>query len=186
MSERDSEILSSSHDVINIIVIIDTDLIIRKFKDKPVSQDSAKPTQIGHEYSYMVATSESVIKGSGTADLHIKASVGDVIRWTGISESGNFDSSVLVYGLPKFGGVDVFKNTVFDMYKKKSMLPNPNSGGPFPVTFTEQSYWFIQASISNTGTEAYQIRFGLYHRPDKKEQKLFGYFQWDPKITVED
>ncbi|GKW40494.1 inclusion body family protein [Pectobacterium parvum] len=184
MSEINPNDTRSSHNVINVTVVIDTDLIISKFIGRNASQDQKKPTQIGHEYSYMVATNKSVIKGSGTADLNIKANVGDVIRWTGVSESNNFDSSVLIYDLPKFGGTHVFTDAAFKMYTKKSMLPKPGSTGPFPVKFEEQSNWFIQADITKAGTEKYQVQFGVYYRPEGGEQKLFGYFQWDPTITV--
>ncbi|WCG84764.1 inclusion body family protein [Pectobacterium sp. A5351] len=182
MSSNDVSNLKSSNSIINIIVVIDTDSIIRDFTGKNPSQDANKPTGISHQYSYMVVSSGSALQGQASADLNIKANVGDVIRWTGTSESDNFDSSVLVYGLPKFGGTDVFTGTTFKMYTKTSMLPKQN--GPFPVTYTDQSYWFIQADINQKGTENYQIQFGLYYRPDGGAQQLFGYFCWDPTITV--
>ncbi|MEQ9772816.1 inclusion body family protein [Pectobacterium jejuense] len=182
MSNADASGLKSSNSIINIIVVIDTDSIINDFTGKNPSKNEKSPTPIGHQYSYMVVASESAISGSGTADLNISANVGDVIRWTGTSESGNFDSSVLIYGLPKFGGQDVFINPTFKRYTKTSMLPAQSS--PFPVTYIDQSYWFIQADINQKGKENYQVQFGLYYRPHGGTQELFGYFQWDPTITV--
>ncbi|WP_299999510.1 inclusion body family protein [uncultured Cedecea sp.] len=172
----------SSNKIINILVVIDTDSVINDFKGKYVSKDYTKPTSISHNYSYMVTTSAHSISGSGTADLNIKANVGDVIRWTGISESGNFDSSVLIYGVPKFKGDNVFVDPTFKSFSKRSMTPK--QGGPFPVTFRDQINWFLQADIHQTGKEHYNIQFGVYYRPTGGEQELFGYFYWDPTITV--
>ncbi|MBA0204697.1 inclusion body family protein [Pectobacterium aroidearum] len=182
MSENTPEFLKSSHNVINIIVVIDTDRIVTDFKGKSVSQDYNKPTPIGHQYSYMVATNESVIKGSGTADLNVKANIDDIIRWTGISESCNSDSSVLVYNLPRYAGDEVFKKPDYNKRKRSTMEPGKDSA--FPVSFTEQTHWFMQSTVNAKGTEQYQVQFGLYHRGDGGDQKLFGYFQWDPTITV--
>jgi hypothetical protein len=167
--------------IINVIVVIDTASLIAAFPHP--SQDQNNPTQIGHQYSYMVATAGSVISGQAGGDLNLKANVGDVIRWTGESESNNFESSVLVYGLPQYGGTQVFSNPVFKEFTKASMQPAQN--GPFPVSFPNQTFWFIEADITNTGTEQYQVRFGVYNRPTGGAQQLFGYFQWDPTITVQ-
>ncbi|HEE0242842.1 TPA: hypothetical protein R6276_004307, partial [Serratia marcescens] len=83
----------------------------------------------------------------------------------------------------QFGsGTQVFSNPTFKMYTRSSMMPAQNT--VFPVTFTNQTYWFIQADISNTGTENYCIQFGLYYRPNGGDQKLLGYFYWDPTITI--
>ncbi|MFU2319146.1 inclusion body family protein [Rahnella sp. PCH160] len=175
--------LNSSNNILNVLVVIDTDSIVNDFKGKSPSQNSASPTGIGHQYAYMVVTTPSAISGTGTADLNLSANVGDVIRWTGTSESNNFDSSVLVYGLPQFGsGTQVFTNPTFKLYTKSSMLPAQNT--IFPVTFPSQSFWFIQADISNTGTEHYMVQFALYYRPSGGAEELFGYFSWDPTITV--
>ncbi|CAI0890833.1 inclusion body family protein [Serratia entomophila] len=180
MSEQE---LRSSNSIVNVIVVIDTDALVEAYNGKNPSQDPNSPTGINHSYAYMVVTSQQVIGGSGTADLNFKANVGDVIRWTGTSESNNFDASVLIYGLPQFGGgTQVFSNPTFKMYTRSSMLPAQNT--IFPVTYSNQTYWFIQADISNTGTENYCIQFGLYYRPSGGDQQLLGYFYWDPAITI--
>lgn len=177
-----SKELKSSHNVINIVVVIDTDSIINDFSGKSVSQNSDNPTPIGHQYSFMVATSKSTINGSGTADLNVKAYVDDNLRWTGISESCNSDSSVLIYNLPKSGGDTVFTKPEYVRSNRSAMEPSDNT--PFPVSFTKQPHWFMQSTVNDTGTEQYQVQFGLYKRGDDGNQKLLGYFQWDPTITV--
>ncbi|KFX01213.1 inclusion body family protein [Pectobacterium versatile] len=179
--------LNSSNNVINVIVIIDTDRIINDPSIKSVSKDQAHPTPIGHQYSYMVAPSQSAISGEGTGDLNIRANRDDVIRWTGISESANSDSSVLIYGLPRYAGDTVFTQVEFVNSGRLEAEPAPtNNTSPFPVTFTEQKHWYTQATITKLGTEQYQVQFALYHRPHGGNQELYGYFQWDPTITVKE
>ncbi|GKX37517.1 inclusion body family protein [Pectobacterium versatile] len=179
--------LNSSNNVINVIVIIDTDRIINDPSIKSVSKDQAHPTPIGHQYSYMVAPSQSAISGEGTGDLNIRANRDDVIRWTGISESANSDSSVLIYGLPRYAGDTVFTQVEFVNSSRLEAEPAPtNNTSPFPVTFTEQKHWYTQATITKLGTEQYQVQFALYHRPHGGNQELYGYFQWDPTITVKE
>ncbi|RUR99380.1 inclusion body family protein [Pectobacterium polaris] len=182
MSEHNPEVLKSSHNTINIIVVIDTDRIINDKEKETVSKNPDKPTPIGHQYSYMVATNESVISGSGTADLNVKANIDDTLRWTGISESGNSDSSVLVYNLPKFAGDTVFTTPQYIKRTRSAMEPGKDS--PFPVSFSEQTHWYMQSTLIAKGKEHYQVQFGLYRRGKEGKQELFGYFQWDPTITV--
>ena len=177
--------LNSTNNVINVIVIIDTDRVMNDFPFSAASKDQAHPTPIGHQYSYMVAPNQSVISGEGTGDLNIKANRDDVIRWTGLSESANSDSSVLIYGLPRYAGDTVFTGVEFVNSGRLEAEPREtNNTSPLPVTFTEQKHWYAQATISQLGTEHYQVQFALYYRPHGGNQELYGYFQWDPTITV--
>ncbi|MBN3341821.1 inclusion body family protein [Pectobacterium brasiliense] len=177
--------LNSTNNVINVIVIIDTDRIINDPNIHSVSKDPAHPTQIGHQYSYMVAPNQSVKSGEGTGDLNIQANRDDVIRWTGLSESCNSDSSVLIYGLPRYAGNTVFTGVEFVNSGRLEVEPQEtNHTSPLPVKLTEQKHWYAQATINELGTENYQVQFALYYRPHGGNQELYGYFQWDPTITV--
>lgn len=173
--------LESSFQIVNITVVIDTEAVMKDFPTP--SQDPTSPTGIAHTYAYMVATRASAISGAGTADLTIQANVGDVIRWTGISETNNFDSGVIVYGLPQFGGGTVFANPVFKSFTKSAAKPTSDLA-PIPASFADQNFWFIEADIQSVGTEQYGIQFGLYYRPTGGAQQLYGYFWWDPTVTV--
>ena len=79
---------------INIDVIFDAEGIMEKY-GKGGSQGS--PIGIGHQYGYMVATSNTM-SGSGTGDLVFSALVGDVVRFFGATASNNFENSALIYG----------------------------------------------------------------------------------------
>ncbi|MBB6109833.1 Inclusion body protein [Mucilaginibacter lappiensis] len=177
-----NELHSSSQEIINIQIVIDTDAITTDYP-KP-SKDPAKPTGLPHNYMYMVATRSDVITGSGTANISIKANVGDIIRWHAVSEYSNFDSAVVIYNLAQFGGTTVFNNLTFSVYTRQGILPVDRDA--LPVGFSTQNFWFNQANVINTGTEYYNVQFALYvrHR-DFVDPILFGYYYWDPTVTVQ-
>jgi hypothetical protein len=70
---------TASSQIINVMVVIDTDSIIRDFPSR--STDSNSPTAVNNtKYFYMVARSDNTLSGGGTGNLSIRANVGDIIR----------------------------------------------------------------------------------------------------------
>lgn len=177
-----SEFLSTSQEIINIQVVIDTDAITTDHTSP--SQDPNNPTGLNHTYMYMVATRGNTITGSGGADLNIKADVGDVIRWYAVSEYGNFDSAVVIYKLAWYAQDKVFDGETFSVYNRTGILPA--NGTALPVGFSDQNFWFNQATVINKGTEQYNVQFALYVRQrGVNDPVLYGYFYWDPTVTVQ-
>jgi len=185
---KTEEELNASLKTVNITIVIDTDKLITNFSSP--SQDKDTPTAIDHSYAYMVATSAAVISGAGTGDLVVKANIGDTIAWTGISESNNFDSSVLIYKVYYNKGASqpttpVFSNdTRFKVYNKSAgILPTQDT--VFPVALNNgRKSWFLKADITDIGTENYITCFAVYKRDDDSNLSLYGYFCWDPAIVV--
>lgn len=176
-----SEFLSTTQEIINIQIVIDTDAITTDYPHP--SKDKDHPTGLPHNYMYMVATRDHTMTGSGGADLSIKAEVGDIIRWYAVSEYGNFDSAVVVYKLEKYAQDTVFNNVTFSVYTRTGILPT--DGTAVPVGFSEQNFWFNQANVVHKGTEQYNVQFALYTRQrGVAEPVLFGYYYWDPTVTV--
>jgi hypothetical protein len=171
------------NNVVNVLVVIDTGTLINDYREQARSQDPNNPTGIAHKYSFMVATSNSVISGQAGGDLNISASVGDVIRWAGQSESNDFDSTVIVYNISKYQQDQVTSQPQFSSYTKDIMQPS-QSDKAFPVANAPQKFNFLSANIISEGTEKYEVYFALYYRPNNRGQELFGYFKWDPAITV--
>lgn len=106
--ENDKALLdNASSKIVNVMVVIDADSVVKDFPNR--SQNADSPTAINNtKYFYMVACADNTLSGAGTGSLHIKANVGDIIRWSGISETANFDSSILIYTLKRLGGQEVF------------------------------------------------------------------------------
>lgn len=162
-------------EIINLMVLIDTDHVKKDFKNP--SKDQNNPTGIGHNYSYMVVSDNKAISGAGTGDLNFSAEVGDRIRIYGDSEYDNFEQSILIYKIDKYSGKNVFDTFNSSTYTK--MTPEPSGANVLPPTNVNRDYWFYEANVINTGTEGYRIWFALYVKAE-----LYGYFYWDPTITV--
>lgn len=164
---------------INIQVTLDAEGIINKYPNPSKNKD--KPTGIGHNFSYMVATSNT-ISGSGTGDLNFSANVGDVVRFFGSTASNNFENSALIYEINKYSGTEVFSEFKSQNFIKSGVSPS----GPevLPAEISDQKFWFFEADVKQRGTEGYRVVFALYQRDKNGKPVLYGYFQWDPTITV--
>lgn len=167
---------------INILISIDTDTV-RKTYPNP-SKDQNKATGIAHNMGYMIATGTTVNSGQGTGDLDFNALVGDTVRSFAVSGSDNFEDSVLLYGMPKFSGDQVFGTFEYENFTKTTVVANSQSA-PLPAKIVEESFWFYGANVVKKGTQGFMVQFGLYTRDATSGQPtLLGYFQWDPTIRV--
>lgn len=172
---------TGSFKVIEIIVVVDTAALYKYYHDKPRSFNYLEPTPITHDFSYMMASYAYVVDHQASADLHIKAKVGDTLRFTGMSESANLDNAVIVYNITNFSGTDVTSSALFMTFEKDSVRP---IRGKFPeVQFPDKLFWPIQLSVARKGVSNYKVLFAMYTRYSG-DQKIFGYFEWDPTLTV--
>jgi hypothetical protein len=182
LNENATVELASTNEIINVQIVIDTDKILKNFKSP--SKDQNNPTGLDHTYQFMVVSTLANIKGQGTADLEFSAEVGDVVRFNAISEYNNMDNAVMMYGITKFGGTDVFNAFSSKVYTKTAIQAN-NGQSPLPPVFASETFWFYESSIAKAGTEDFMIRFALYTRVRGQENPvLYGYFHWDPRVVV--
>ncbi len=168
---------------INILITIDTDSVLANFPKQP-NPNQNNPVGIAHSMGFMVATGCPINSGQGTGDLSIAALVGDTVRAFATSGSDNFEAAVLLYGMPQFSGTNVFGPFNYQNFNKSTVIPNGVTQ-PLPAQIVTETFWFYQASVVNTGTEGYEVQFALYTRdPNNGQPVLYGYFYWDPQITV--
>jgi hypothetical protein len=167
--------------VINILTTIDTDRVKKEYPGG--SKDPNSPTGIGHNYGYMVATGTKINSGQGTGDLDFNALVGDVVRAFAVSGSDNFEDAVLLYGMPQFSGTEVLSPFEYKTFNKSTVVANSPTA-PLPAKIVQETFWFYQADVVTSGTEGYEVRFGLYVRDTTGQPVLFGYYYWDPTIRV--
>ncbi len=172
---------------INVLIVLDTDLV--KAQNPPKrDQDQNQPTDIGHNFGYMVASGTTTIGSSqGTGMLNFNAIDGDTVRAFAVSGSDNFEDSVLLYGMQRFDGDTVMSPFNYINFPDKSTIVPKKATDPLPGpgTIAAESFWFFQGTVvTNRGTEQYRVQFALYDRDVKGAPQLYGYFQWDPTITV--
>jgi hypothetical protein len=127
-----------------------------------------------------------IISGQGTADLNFKANVGDLVSFRGISIYGNSDDAAIVYGIRYWKGDQVFNQFVPDLVnRKKAVMPDVNTTNGLPAVTASMNFTSYDSKMKQGGTESFYVYIAVYKLDsDGETQKLFGYFYWDPSVTV--
>ncbi|VWC00297.1 DNA-directed RNA polymerase subunit beta [Burkholderia lata] len=188
--------LRSNSQAIDILVVIDTETIKDYWnKSSPArtpSQVWQSPTGLDHANKFMICTgSRGIISGQGTGDLHFKANVKDTVRFNGTSVYGNSEDAVIVYGISKVdrpNNTDVFNPFTTNDYKLTGAAqPNADSStrNGLPALHVTEHFQTFEATVRQSGTEFFGLSFALYTlSADGQRQDVYGYFWWDPYITV--
>jgi hypothetical protein len=183
--------LKASAVIIDILTVIDTDRVIAYCEKNHITPSTKmdQPTGIDHSHEFMICTgAREIVSGQGTGDLHFRANPGDVIHFRGTSIYANSDDAVILYDIIKFKGDDVFYPNKFNVTKVKrngAVMPDPNTPNGVPPLHAAMSFNSYSATVSESGDEWFKVRFGLYRLDDKGQtQNLYGYFEWDPRLTV--
>lgn len=174
---------SSSQDI-NVLVVIDTEYIKKMYG--PNSNKNA-PQGINHSSQFMICTgSRGIISGQGTADLNFRANPGDTVDFTGVSIYDNSDDAVIVYGINYWQKDHVFGNFTSNLVtRNRAVMPNNDSPDGLPATPTKLTFASYGAKVQNSGTEDFYVNIALYTLADDGQtQNLYGYYYWDPTITV--
>ena len=183
MKKRSIEATSAQS--INVLIVIDTEYVKANYPNP--SQDPNNPTGINHSSQFMICTgSRGIISGQGTADLNFKANPGDFTSFFGESIYANADDAVIVYGIKYWNGVNVFNTFTVDLVRRtNAVMPNVNTSNGLPAVTGPDNFISLDSRVSQKGTENFYVYFALYTLADDGEtQKLFGYYYWDPTITV--
>lgn len=170
---------------INILVVIDTEYIKSMYPNP--SKDMSKPTGIAHDHQYMLCTgSRGIIGGQGTGDLNFKAIVGDYVKFAGVSIYQNSRDAVIIYDIKKYNGDDVFDGFVYKkLTRSRAVVPDVSKPNGLPPIQKELTFNTFNSGIGGGGTEYFNVAFGLYALDDDGQtQSLYGYFYWDPIVTV--
>jgi hypothetical protein len=173
---------------INVLIVIDTEYVKANYP-KQSNPDWNSPVGLNHNSQYMIANDpRGINKGQGTADLDFNANVGDFVGFAGVSIYQNSDDAVIVYGIEYGSGPKVFNQFNMNVVKRsKAVSPDkdsPNHNG-LPPLYGPLSFSVLTSQVGDSGTEAFLVRFGLYTLDDDgQKQSLYGYFYWDPTISV--
>lgn len=178
----------ASIDTVEVIIIADTGKLSSHYQNHVPSRNYLNPTRL-HDadgFAFMVTTRDRAIAGQATANLTLKAKVGEPVRFTGLSESANMNYAIVVYNITKCTGEDITSKAVFNVMKKESVQPL-EEGDTFPVVdySVDHTFWPTESSIKRKGTAIYRVRFGMYDRGvNNEEQRLFGYYEFLATLNV--
>jgi hypothetical protein len=171
---------------INIMIVIDTDYVKANYSNP--SQDPDHPTGINHDSQFMICTDpHGIISGQGTADLNFKAKFRDNVSFKGISIYGNSDDAVIIYEIKYRSGNEVFNQFVPNLKERQhAVVPDVTTTNGLPAKTTLVDFTSLDSQVVKYGKENFYVYFALYTLADDGEtQKLFGYYYWDPSITVQ-
>ena len=180
-------ILGASPQEINMLVVIDTDFV-KKYHSKP-SQRIDKPTAIIHYGVYMICTgSRGIIAGQGSDHLNLRANPGDLASFSAVGSHNNSDDAAIIYDIQHLKKDQIFNRFAPNIVtRKNAVMPNEDSSSQngMPPVQTKLSFSNCDSKVRNSGTEDLEVRFALYGlSADGQSQDLFGYFSWDPTITI--
>ena len=178
-----STILASNLQI-NVLVVIDTDYVKDHYPNP--SKDPARPTGIDHNSQFMICTDpRGGIVNQGTADLQFSAQPGDIVSFTGTSVYANSDDAVIVYGIEYWKGDHVFNPFVPHLVRRNAAVqPDPNTNNGLPPLQVVQNFSSYDSKVKQSGTENFYVYFALYVLEGGQSQQLYGYFYWEPAITV--
>ncbi|MBP0017515.1 MAG: DNA-directed RNA polymerase subunit beta [Cyanobacteria bacterium SBLK] len=198
-------------DLINVLAVIDT-AYFTNFSNP--STDPDNPTTCYNPYNpadhcsswrhhvFLVANDPRGIYSSsadtpddnyqGTARLNLIANVNDRVSFQGTSASLNSKDTAIVYGITPYRG-DVFDPFTIQPFTQTNAvaLTNPieivkNGDKTLNITKSTQHFAPLVATVKQKGTELYWIDFAVYKlADDDRTQNLYGYFRWEPDITVQ-
>ncbi|UXU88887.1 inclusion body family protein [Burkholderia sp. S-53] len=184
-------------------IVFDVSAILNAYvykQSSPVRSTAENPIPIWHQDIYMVAPSIYLQDrdSQATADLNIRATIGDQIRWAGITFSSDIKYCAVIY--------DIFltdrgpRKNEWVTSKPTPKVATPNipvpdvnpkvmvNGAPVidPLKFTPRlAYeYYLSCDVLSPGEEHYSIRFYITEQVYDGKLNVIGYFQWDPVITV--
>lgn len=177
---------SSSAVSINVLIVIDTAYVKATYPTP--SQDPAHPTGINHSSQFMICTgSRAPVTGQGSADLGFTANPGDFVSFFGESIYANSDDAVIVYGIEYWSGDKVFNQFTPDQVQRKgAVVPDVTTSNGLPAVQVTSNFMSLDTRVAAQGKENFYVYFALYTLDGTGEkQKLFGYYYWDPSVTVQ-
>lgn len=181
------EELAASGKIIDILVVIDTDYIKN---NNPRNTNSNSPAVIrsptpGYKPQFLLSTGADSVQGQGTANLTFGAQPGDYVNFRGTSIYANSDDAVIIYGIQNLSGAVFHNFSHRTITREKAVVPNDGMTNGIPAITRNINFAAYNAQILHSGTENFVIQFGLYEYDRKSaSQVLYGYFKWDPVITV--
>ncbi|ALR31894.1 DNA-directed RNA polymerase subunit beta [Chryseobacterium sp. IHB B 17019] len=177
--------LKASSQEIDILVVIDTDYVKSNYPNP--SQDPNNPTGIDHNSQHMIASNANVVSGQGTTYLNFSARAGDFVAFRGTSIYQNSDDAIIIYNIKYWSGDQVFNSFVYDaVTRQQAVVPNYDSSNGLPPNYASITFSSFDSKVRNTGTENFYVQFALYtiDPNNSNKQILYGYYYWDPTITV--
>jgi len=187
MESDDMESVYSCIEEINILLLADANSI-KNLYQKQTNPDWNNPVWVNPKFYHLFADdSRGIISGQGTSNLSFRANVKDLVSFTGSTFDNNDQNAVIVYGVDKSAGVDLFNPFVMNVVsRQQAVAPDPQSRNGLPPIYIPKTFGALHGQVVRPGTENIRISFGLYTLDnDGQKQSLYGYFCGQASVTVQ-
>ncbi|KFE61976.1 AidA/PixA family protein [Hyalangium minutum] len=173
--------MSSTDPFVDILTVIDAKSIVEDFSNNRGSKD--RPAGLGNnagEYIYMLVKRSVVSGAEAYYELKVDVKTNDILRWRTASLTMNTGYSTLAYGMTVSAGAGLITSP--QPFETSIKIPTPQLNGGSIGSVGTQPYkdFFFQTTAQQPGNVTYQIQFML----SDSEGKAWGYFTWDPYISI--
>ncbi|PTL80271.1 AidA/PixA family protein [Vitiosangium sp. GDMCC 1.1324] len=177
--------MASNDPFIDILTVIDAKSIVSDYS--PNQSTSGSPISLGNranQYVFMLVKRSEAANGiEAIPELNVAAQTGDILRWRTSSLTMNTGYSTLLYQmrLQNNGSPGNELITIPAPYEGSIKIPKPAPDGN-GVSIGSQPYkdFYFQSTAQRPGKVTYQLYFMLADN----QGKPFGYFYWDPFVTI--
>ncbi len=154
--------------------------------EAPVDATAARP--IAANSDQVIATTPTQLEDRGTSALSVVARAGDQLRVYAVSGSNNFEGAVLLAGVAAArSGPDeqdpVLGRFALAAFEQEAITPAEEPPA-IAAADAEQQFWFWQAAILGSGTQACHALLALYGRDEHGQPRFAGLYRWDFSLTV--
>lgn len=118
----------------------------------------------------------------GTANLHVRGSSGDTIRWRTQSLRGQDGDAVIINKIVEPLS-NLLRSTPPLLYVPSVPVPLPNQDDPLTFNAVTQSDPRWHSTLLSHGTIQYEISFHVL-RYEAGAFNTVGYYQWHPIVTI--
>ncbi|MET3232383.1 UNVERIFIED_ORG: hypothetical protein ABIC54_004588 [Burkholderia sp. 1263] len=176
---------------ITLLSVINAEKVLEESKGQ-VSKDKDRPIQVGHDHQYLLCDDPyrpSINQGAWNIEFYAKKF--DSVNFCGTTIETNSRYAIIVYDLVHQSGDHVLDLrpgiglTHRGFSLDNAAEPNPDSANGLDAKHLKKNFSIFDTRVLANGTENFWIRFALYTlQPDGETQALYGYYEWDPKITT--
>lgn len=178
--------MANNDNFIDILTVIDAKSLVSDCG--PNQSTSGNAIVLGgrldaSKYIYMLVKRSEVVGIEAQPELKVAVKTGNIIRWRLTSLTVNTGYSTLLYRMNISGGSGLI--TTPAPYEASIKVPKPeadDNGGVTINTQHTQPYkdFYFQSTARTPGDVTYQLYFML----SDDQGKPFGYFYWDPYLTI--
>ncbi|HEX3760678.1 MAG TPA: AidA/PixA family protein [Kofleriaceae bacterium] len=166
--------------MINIHVVIDTELVLQDAPDSGQDRDSRS---VRHGHAHMVVRGAASENSQGAEEVAFDASPGTAVRFFLKSGSNNFEHVVLLRDIQHVQGDEVLDR--FEPVTEDRIGIAPASAtSVLPAQSLPHRFSFHRCEIAHAGTGTYRLTLDLWDRDASGQPRFAGHYRWDPRITV--